>query len=90
MIEFGILHHVPGRIRIEVPAIRELPIRTLERLSNISFPQGIKNIRPNPLTGSLLIHYDPGLINIVTYLKDMASHEEMTCILHEGGLHERH
>jgi hypothetical protein len=77
-------------MRIQVPALRELSMKALESLSDIPLPSGIKKVRPNPLTGSLLIEYDPGLINIMTYLKDMASQEELTCVLNKGGLYERH
>ena len=72
MIHYRIVHHVPGRIRIEVPSIKGLPLRKLERLSAIPVPSGIEGVRPNPLTGSLLIKYDPEQINIVTYLQEMA------------------
>jgi hypothetical protein len=88
MIKYRIVHHVPGRIRIEVPAIRELSFKALDKLSNIPIPCGIKGIRPNPITGSLLIQYDPQRIDIMTYLKNISSREEMKCIFNEGGLHE--
>jgi len=72
MIQYRIVHHVPGRIRIEVPSIKGVPLERLRKLSAIPVPAGIEGIRPNPLTGSLLIKYDPDEINIVTYLNDMA------------------
>jgi len=72
MIQYRIVHHVPGRIRIEVPSIKGLHLKNLARLSAIPFPSGIEGVRPNPLTGSLLIKYDPEQINIVTYLQEMA------------------
>ena len=89
MIQYRIVHHVPGRIRIEVPSMKGLSIKVLERLSNMPIPCGIKDIRPNPLTGSLLIKYDPGRINIVTYLQAMASSGEIHDTLCKGGLNER-
>ncbi len=89
MIQYRIVHHVPGRIRVEVPSIKGLSIKVLERLANISIPRGIEDIRPNPLTGSLLITYDPGQINIVAYLRDMALSDEIKSVLCKGGPHER-
>jgi hypothetical protein len=85
VIRYRIVHHVPGRIRVEVPSIKGLSLRVLERLATISVPRGIEDIRPNPLTGSLVITYDPGQINIVTYLRDMASSDEIKNVLCKGG-----
>jgi len=72
MIQYRIVHHVPGRIRIEVPSIKGLHLKKLARLSAIPFPSGIEGVRPNPVTGSLLIKYDPEQINILTYLQEIA------------------
>jgi hypothetical protein len=89
MIQYKILHHVPGRIRIEVPSIKGLSIKVLNRLSGIIVPCGIEDIRPNPLTGSLLIKYDPDRINIIAYLKDMASSDKIKSIINKGGSDEQ-
>ncbi len=89
MIKYRIVHHVPGRIRIEVPSIKGISTKVLEKLVNISIPPGIENISPNPLTGSLLIKYDPGQINIVAYLQDMASSDEIKHMLRKGDIYER-
>lgn len=90
MMQYKILHHVPGRIRIEVPSIKGLSLKALKRLSGIPIPCGIEDIRPNPLTGSLLITYDPGRINIVSYLRDMASSDVINNVLDKGGYDEQH
>ena len=90
VIQYRIVHHVPGRIRVEVPSIKGLSLRVLERLATISVPRGIEDIRPNPLTGSLLITYDPGQINIVAYLRDMASSDEIKNVLCKGGSYEEY
>ena len=90
MMQYKILHHVPGRIRIEVPSIKGLSLKALKRLSDIPVPCGIEDIRPNPLTGSLLIKYDPGRINIVSYLRDMASRDVINNVLDKGGYYEQH
>ena len=73
MIRYRIVHHVPGRIRIEVPSMKGLCLKRLEGLTSIPLPSGIEGVRPNPLTGSILITYDPVQINIMTYLKDVAA-----------------
>lgn len=90
MIQYKILHHVPGRIRLEVPSLKGLSLRVLKGLSAMPVPCGIENIRPNPLTGSLLIKYDPGRIDIVAYLRDMASCVTIESIFDKGGDNEQH
>ena len=90
VIQYRIVHHVPGRIRVEVPSVKGLSLRVLERLATISVPKGIEDIRPNPLTGSLLITYDPVQINILTYLRDMAASDEIKKVLCKGGSYEEY
>jgi hypothetical protein len=82
MITYKIIHHIPGRIRIEVPAIKNLSMSELlqisEQFSSIFFiSEGIENIRPNPFSGSIVIKYMPEKINIIEYLKEIASSTEM-------------
>jgi len=84
VIQYRIVHHVPGRIRIEVPSMKGLCLKRLEGLSAIVFPSGIEGVRPNPLTGSILIKYDPAQINIVAYLKDVAGSRMLEDCLMEG------
>lgn len=81
MIIFKIIHHVHGRIRLEVPAMKGLPAGALKRLSFIPIPAAIKDIRPNPVTGSLVIKYDPESIDIMKYIEDVVSHKEIQDIL---------
>jgi hypothetical protein len=77
MIFYKIIHHIPGRIRIEVPAIKNLSkselLQMSKQFSSIPIPEGIEDIRPNPFSGSIVITYKPEKINIVEYLKDIAS-----------------
>jgi hypothetical protein len=81
MISYRIIHHVPGRIRIEVPFIRNLSISGLlqmsKQLSTIPVPEGIKDIRPNSLSGSVVITYDHGKIDIIEYINDVSSSMEI-------------
>jgi hypothetical protein len=81
MISYRIIHHIPGRIRIEVPAIKNLSMSGLlqmsKQFSSIFIPEGIDDIRPNPFSGSIVITYRPEKINIIEYLKDITSSREM-------------
>ena len=72
MIQYRIVHHIPGRIRIEIPSIKGVSVKRLQQLSTLSVPSGIEGVRPNPFTGSLLITYNPEKINILTYLDEIA------------------
>jgi hypothetical protein len=84
VIKYRIIHHVPGRIRIEVPLIKGLSIKVLGRLSSIAVPRGIQAVRPNPFTGTVLIKYDPGEIDIMAYLEDIASSDEIRNAIRKG------
>ncbi|MBZ0158470.1 MAG: hypothetical protein K8I29_19910 [Alphaproteobacteria bacterium] len=81
MIEYSIKHHIPGRIRIEVPLLKDLSLPDLQKLfhllSTFPVPLGIKGMRPNPLSCSLVIEYDPKLIDIHEYIRKVASSREM-------------
>lgn len=81
MIEYRIMHHVPGRIRLEVLSLKGLAIVTLKQLSVIPVPRGISSVRPNPITGSLVITYDPGQIDILQYMKEVVANNDIKRIL---------
>ncbi len=78
MINYRVVHHVPGRIRVQVPIIKKLSVATLEKLAGIPLPEGIKDIRANPITGSLVITYDPDHVDIEKYLEKMTTDSEIT------------
>ena len=89
MIDYSIVHHVPGRIRIGVPLIKELSVSDLrKRFSAIEIPEGIRDIRPNPITGTVVISYDPGMINILEYLENVAAGRDFQCADVKGGCDE--
>ncbi len=77
MIPYKILHHVPGRIRVSVPLLKGLPFSTLARLSSIPLANGILAVEPSFLSPNLVIKYDPKKINILDYLRTIASNPEI-------------
>jgi hypothetical protein len=81
MITCIVKHHIPGRIRIEAPVIKGLSIEILKKLAHIQIPDGIKNVKPNPLTGSIVIEYEPLKINIMEYLQSIISDAEIQGII---------
>ncbi|MBS3908500.1 MAG: hypothetical protein KGZ93_02525 [Actinobacteria bacterium] len=77
VVPFKVIHHIPGRIRVEVPSAKGLTRKDLESLAHIKLPPSIKNMRVNPLNRNLIIEYDPKSIDILAYLRVMASSDEI-------------
>ncbi len=81
MIDYKVVHHVPGRIRVQVPIIKKLSVGTLKKLAEMPIPEGIKDVRANPVTGSLVITYDPDHFDIEKYLKKMMEDSEIAATI---------
>jgi Heavy metal associated domain 2 len=60
------VHHVPGRLRVRVPKVKgnSAEASLLER--RIRAQRGVKNVQTSPLTGSVLVHYDPATASVST------------------------
>jgi hypothetical protein len=73
---FKVLFHIKGYIRLEVPLLRKLSWAYLydnfNNSSRFPLPSGVKNFYLNPLTGSMVITYEPDM-NIIEYVKNMAT-----------------
>ncbi len=52
-------HHIPGRLRIRVPAAKGEEELLRELSSAIARAPGISEVEYNPVTGSILIQYSP-------------------------------
>lgn len=82
MLSFKIVHHIPGRIRIEIPYIKKIPMSKLleigEKLSKLPVPEGIELIKPSLLSGSVVIKYRPEKIDIINYLENVLNNSEIT------------
>jgi hypothetical protein len=58
-LQADIVHHIPGRLRVKLPSLRG-DAASLEQVREILLPvDGIWDVTVNPLTGSVLIIYDP-------------------------------
>jgi hypothetical protein len=94
MIAYTIKHHVPGRIRIEIPGLKKMTMEELKRLADVVTRvwriEGIRDISANPVTGSMTIKYDPAVIDIMAYLSDMAADQEINNFIKKGALHALH
>ncbi len=56
-----VIHRVPGRLRVSVPAIRHIPAQfngmSNRLMDKVRFADGIKTVDLNFISGNLLIHY---------------------------------
>jgi len=79
-------HNVPGRLRVKIPTLSGRParIKAVEELL-LSLP-GTEHIKPNPLTGSVVINYDPDLLNAQQIIQLLIEHQyfdEANAITHD-------
>jgi hypothetical protein len=59
MYEAQVIHHIPGRIRIKLPFLKGAAAKS-EQINQLLLPiEGLKQVDFNPVTGSVLLHYDP-------------------------------
>jgi cation transport ATPase len=56
---------VPGRVRWHAPALHRQPRRAAVIEDAVSMFSGVQAVRANPLTGSILVHFDSGLVTII-------------------------
>lgn len=64
-----IAHELPGRIRLRLGR----PPRSVEEMmASVHRHDGIRDVRFNPVTRSLLVHYNPALVNAVEILVRVA------------------
>ncbi|MCX8030266.1 MAG: hypothetical protein N3A59_01630 [Thermodesulfovibrionales bacterium] len=84
MILYKIVHHTPDHIRIEVSFKEHSLARLHEIRKKISLfpkPDGIEYIKPSLISGCILIKYKREKIDIVEYLKNLASPAEIQNLL---------
>lgn len=65
------LHDIPGRVRARVASIegdRALARSLAAKLRSI---EGVKDVAASPLTGTLLVHYDPKAVDRALVLRAM-------------------
>src|SRR5919106_831558 len=61
MYEAEVVHHIPGRMRIKAPFLRDAGADS-EQISQLLAPlEGLKQVDFSPITGSVLLHYDPDI-----------------------------
>lgn len=78
MIKIYIVHSIPGRLRLTIPSMLEIPeawqVDSFTITELIEAIPGVKEASYSYVTGSALILYDPNRIDdkkIIKYLKNM-------------------
>lgn len=84
-ISYKILYHVKGYIRLEVPCLKKLSwsyfFKNFKKAPPFSIPPGINHFHVNPMSGSIVIMYNPDAIDIFEYFEKMASDPEVKKII---------
>jgi copper chaperone CopZ len=70
-----LVHNVPGRIRIKIPAVKYRPLLEKEIKQNVLNLYGVDRMHVNTVTGSITINYDPEVINTEQLLNVLKFHQ---------------
>lgn len=57
------VHNVPGRLRVRIPAVKGNSARAVDVENLLSNVFGVGSSTVSTVTGSVIINYDPNLIN---------------------------
>lgn len=68
-------HNVPGRLRVKIPTLKGRPARIKAVEDLLSNLDGTENIQSNPLTGSVVINYDPDLLAAQQIIQILVDHQ---------------
>ena len=57
-LKLSIAHQVPGRVRMKIPSAKGNPELLQQISETFAVIPGIEHVTANPLTGSVVLHYD--------------------------------
>ena len=83
------IHHIPGRLRIRIPALKNNPDR-IEHVKETLSLDGTTSFDANPLTGSVTVTYDPELLtrkDLLDLLKEKGYYNEYHSTTMDAQLH---
>jgi hypothetical protein len=84
-IVYKVIFHTKGYIRLEVPSLRKLSWSYLyanfKKSPPFPLPSGIKDFHVNPFKGNIVIRYEPENIDILHFIKNMASDPDVRNII---------
>jgi hypothetical protein len=58
--DFDYIHSIPGRLRVKVPEVKRSPEAAMRVQRRLSELEAVREVRANPLTGNVLVLYEPG------------------------------
>lgn len=67
------LHALDGRLRIKSPVVKGAPEKAREVEQQLGSCLGITQVTANPITGSILVHYNPSGITQKELLDELRS-----------------
>lgn len=70
--EVQLTHYIPGRVRVRISKVKGNASLAEEIRQNFSAIAGIQKVEANPLTGSVLVEYDPQMVGSLGPLIAMA------------------
>lgn len=53
------IHHVPGRLRIRIPALYQSSMHATAVIGLLAALPGVESVAANPLSRSAVVHYSP-------------------------------
>ncbi len=56
------VHALEGRLRIKIPEVKGAPPKAREVERHLAACAGVEEVSASPITGSVLVHYNPRLI----------------------------
>lgn len=71
-----ITHHLPGRLRLDVPSFKRRPLQCLGLESALQLVPGVVDVRCHPGTGRALIRYAEGAVSQATLVAHVTSYVE--------------
>ena len=71
------IHHIPGRLRIRIPTLKNNP-QGIEQVRLLLSVEGTHSFTASSLTGSIIVTYDPQKLN-KQYLLDILKEHDLYC-----------
>lgn len=71
------VHNVPGRMRVKLPDIRRRPSLENDIRHALITLYGVDRISINTITGSIIVNYDPDIVDTEQVLNVLKSHRYM-------------
>jgi len=81
------VHALEGRLRIKIPEVKGAPLKAREIEGHLVLCSGVEEVKANPITGSVLVHYNPRLIGqeeLILALREIGYLEEHAPKTHRG------